>query len=207
MNWHLFFSIYVLIFVAELPDKTAFATLLLATRSKPIPVFIGVAAAFLVQTVVAVLFGSLIALLPAPYVHLFAGLLFLFFAVQMWRSRFESEELPVNTNGDGTLAQAARKSIGFWSVGWSAFLVIFIAEWGDLTQVMTGSLIAKYPSDKLTVFFAALLALWSVTLAAVLLGRHAKHLINPTEIKKYGAVLFALVGVYFLFVAARDLVS
>ena len=199
MNWHLFFSIYAVIFIAELPDKTAFATLLLATRSRPIPVFSGVALAFLVQTIVAVLFGSLIALLPAAYVHMLAGLMFLFFSIQMWRSRLEAEadvehdvdsHRPVNT-------------FSFWSSARSAFIVILIAEWGDLTQIMTGSLIAKYPGDKPTVFLAALSALWSVTLVAVLLGQNAKRYINPVAIKKYGAALFALIGFYFVFSAAK----
>ncbi len=81
MNWDLFRSVFFLIFIAELPGKTAFATLLLASRSRPTPVFIGVALAFTVQTIVAVLFGSLIALLPPNWVHLAAGLMFFWFAL------------------------------------------------------------------------------------------------------------------------------
>jgi putative Ca2+/H+ antiporter (TMEM165/GDT1 family) len=203
VNWHLFFSIYALIFIAELPDKTAFATLLLATRSRPVPVFTGVAIAFLVQTIVAVLCGSLIALLPASWVHLGAGLMFFFFSWQMWRSRFEAE----GEAEDGVDAHPPFNVFSFWSAAWSAFIVIFIAEWGDLTQLATGSLVAKYPSDKLTVFVAALLALWSVTLVAVMLGRNARRFINPVAIKKYGAFLFAIIGLYFVFTAVRALLG
>jgi putative Ca2+/H+ antiporter (TMEM165/GDT1 family) len=201
MNWQLFFSVYALVFIAELPDKTAFATLLLATRSRPAPVFAGVALAFFVQTAIAVLFGSLIAMAPPNIVHLFAGLMFLYFAIQMWRSHRKEEEkidhdirthTPLNT-------------FSFWSSAQSAFVVIFIAEWGDLTQIMTGSLVAKYPGDKPTVFVAALLALWSVTLLAVILGQNAKRFINPKAIKKYGAALFALIGIYFVITALRQL--
>ena len=199
MNWHLFVSIYLLIFVAELPDKTAFATLLLATKARPMPVFVGVALAFLVQTLVAVVAGSIIALFPPDWVHLAAGLMFFVFAYQMWRSRFEAEE-EVEPSVEGHVNV---KSL--WTASWSAFVVIFIAEWGDLTQLATASLVAKYPTEKPTVFVAALLALWSVTAVAVMLGQNARKYINPVAIKKYGSFLFAVIGVYFVFTAVKAL--
>jgi putative Ca2+/H+ antiporter (TMEM165/GDT1 family) len=160
-----------------------------------------VALAFLVQTLVATVAGSLIALAPADWVHLAAGFMFFFFAWQMWRSRFEGEE-----EAEPAL-EGHVNTFSFWSSAWSAFVVIFIAEWGDLTQLATASFVAKYPSDKLTVFCAALLALWSVTLCAVLLGQNAAKYINPVAIKKYGAYLFALIAVYFVFTAARALLG
>ena len=201
VNGPLFVSIFASIFIAELPDKTAFATLLLATKAKPLPVFGGVALAFLVQTTVATLAGSLIALLPAHWVHLGAGVMFFVFSWQMWRSRFEAES-EAEPAVDGHV-----KGLSFWSSAWSAFLVIFIAEWGDLTQLATASFVAKYRSEKITVFCAALLALWSVTLCAVVLGQNAAKYINPVAVKKYGAGLFALIGVYFVMTALRALHS
>ena len=51
------FTVFAVIFLIELPDKTAVAALLLATRHRPIPVFAGAAAAFLVQSLVAVIAG------------------------------------------------------------------------------------------------------------------------------------------------------
>ena len=53
------------IFLVELPDKTFIATLVLATRFRPLFVWIGVSLAFLVQTLVAVSVGGLLAQLPA----------------------------------------------------------------------------------------------------------------------------------------------
>lgn len=189
MNWPLLVSIYSLIFLAELPDKTAFATLLLATRSRGSAVFVGVAAAFLIQTIVAVVFGGLISLLPEKWVHLGAGVLFLFFAVQMWRERNAEDECPENM----PVFRAA-----FWPSAWRAFLVIFVAEWGDLTQIATASLIARYDHDKVTVFVAAILALWTVTLLAVVLGRRLRNLIHPKKLKTVCSVLFLVIGLYFI---------
>lgn len=190
MNWQLFLSIYFLIFLAELPDKTAFATLLLATRSRALPVFAGVAAAFLVQTIVATVFGSVLSLLPERWIHLGAGVLFLGFAIQMWWQRNDSDD--EESNG----IPGCR--VGFWPCAWRAFLVIFVAEWGDLTQIATASLIAKYHDAKVTVFVAAVLALWSVTALAIIVGSKAKKFIKDSLLKKICAVLFLGLGVYFL---------
>lgn len=191
MNWQLFLSIYLLIFIAELPDKTAFATLLLATRGKAFAVFIGVAAAFLIQTVVAVIFGNIIALAPERWVHLGAGILFLGFAGHTWFHLNDDE-----ASEEAKSENCERRS--FWLAGWNAFLVIFIAEWGDLTQIATASMVAKYHGETLTVFVAALAALWSVTAIAVFIGHKAKILINPLVLKKISVVLFTGIGFYFI---------
>ena len=87
MNWPLFASVFSVIFIAELPDKTALSTLLMATKGRPTAVFLGVALAFLVQCLVAVGFGRLIALLPEAWVHLASGIVFLFFAGQAWLAK------------------------------------------------------------------------------------------------------------------------
>ncbi len=189
MNWQLFISIYCLIFIAELPDKTAFATLILATRSRALAVFCGVALAFLIQTIVAVLFGRLISLLPAQWVHWGAGLLFILFALHMWRGRNEEEHEKEDPNSC---------KMQFWPCLWQAFVVIFLAEWGDLTQIATASLVAKYPMDQVTVFAAALCALWSVTALAVVIGQRTQWLLHPATLKRFCAFLFLAIGVYFL---------
>src|SRR5262245_35505197 len=80
----LLLSTFGVIFVAELPDKTAFATLLLATRQHPLAVFLGVAGAFVVQSLVAVAFGSVLAFLPEVAVKIGAAGLFFVFAISMW---------------------------------------------------------------------------------------------------------------------------
>ncbi len=189
MNWQLFLSIYLIIFFAELPDKTAFATLLLATRSNGLAVFIGVSLAFLVQTVMATVFGHIISFFPTKWVHLFASLVFFYFALTMWRDRNKIEY--ENNTALGVTGE-------FWQASWKSFLVIFIAEWGDLTQVATATLIAKYQNDKLTVFVAAVLALWSVTLIAIFIGQKVKHILDPRKIRIAGAVVFLAIAIYFI---------
>jgi putative Ca2+/H+ antiporter (TMEM165/GDT1 family) len=191
LDWPLFASTFALIFVAELPDKTAFATLLLAARGKPWPIFFGAAAAFAVQTAVAVSLGRVLGLLPERTVHLASGLLFFFFAALEWRKSVGDEE-------DAAEREIAGRSMGnSWRAALSAFVVIFLAEWGDLTQLATVSLVARTPQPA-TIFVAAILALWSVTALAILLGQYAKRYLHQRRLQRIAAVVFFLVGTHFL---------
>ncbi|MDE2140776.1 MAG: TMEM165/GDT1 family protein [Elusimicrobia bacterium] len=183
----LFLSTFGLIFLSELPDKTAFATTLMAARRHPVAVFAGVTAAFLVQTAVAVLFGSLLNLFSPQWVRVGAGVLFLFFAWKMWN---QVEEEPVE-GVEGWRASS------FTHAATSSFLVIFLAEWGDLSQLATAALVAKH-GRPLTIFLGAAAALISVSALAVALGHNLKGRIHPEKLSKVAAVLFAIVGLYFL---------
>ncbi|MFI5345629.1 MAG: TMEM165/GDT1 family protein [Elusimicrobiota bacterium] len=183
----LFLSTFGLIFLSELPDKTAVATMIMATRRHPAAVFAGVSSAFIVQSLVAVLFGSLLNLFSPRWVRLGAGFLFLFFAWKMWT---QVEEEPVE-GVEGWRASSFAHTVS------SSFLVIFLAEWGDLSQLATAALVAKH-GHPLTIFAGATTALMTVTGLAVALGHNMKGRVHPEKISKAAAVLFALVGLYFL---------
>ena len=184
-TFQLFLSVFGVIFVAELPDKTALAALVLATRYRPAPVFVGAALALTVQSLVAVAAGEILALLPARPVHIGAGLLFLVFAVLMWRRKQEAEP---------EAARGATSAPTFLRATATVFSVVFLAEWGDLTQLGTATLAARY-AQPVTVFCAATLALWSVTAIAVLIGHRAGKLLHPERVQKIAAVVFAVLGV------------
>jgi putative Ca2+/H+ antiporter (TMEM165/GDT1 family) len=186
MDLRLLLSVYALIFVAELPGKTTFASFLLASRARPWPVFMGAAAAFVVHTAIAVAAGSLIGLLPARPVHLAVGALFLVLAVLLWR---EDAEKAVG----GEASQTAR----FWGVAATAFGVIFFAQWGDPTQLATAALAAKYAAPA-SVFLSATAALWTVSGLAVLAGHHSKGRLHPRVLSKIAALVFAAAGAALL---------
>lgn len=192
MDINLFAAVFTLIFIAELPDKTAFATFLMATRGRALAIFTGVAFAFVVQSLIAVAGGSLIGLLPEKWVHAGAGLLFIGFAAHTWFFHDKEEE----EAEEHTPQISAR--VKFWSAAWKSFVVIFIAEWGDMTQLATASLAARYHEHPYTVFFSATLALWAVTAIAVFAGKKAGHAIHINVLKNASAVLFACVGIYFV---------
>lgn len=197
MNLGLAASIFGFIFVAELPDKTAIASMVLATRYKPLVVFGGAAAAFIIQSLVAILVGGLFSLLPEAVVHRVAGGLFLIFAFFMWRNSGENEEEAEEEEKETIEREIAGKKQTLWAGTWTTFIVVFLAEWGDLTQLATATLEAKY-RDPVTVFVGATLALWAVAGIAIIIGNRLRTFFNPAIIKKIAAVIFALLGLALL---------
>lgn len=95
----LFTTVFGVIFLAELPDKTALAALVLATRHCPLPVFLGASLALTLQSVIAVGAGSLLSRLPTRVVHLGSGLLFIGCALLMWFRKHEDEEMEMKKAG------------------------------------------------------------------------------------------------------------
>jgi Ca2+/H+ antiporter, TMEM165/GDT1 family len=188
MDLKLFTSTFILILLAELPDKTAFAILIMATKSPPLGVFLGASGAFIIQSLVAVIFGGVVGLLPPRIVHVGSALLFFFFAWQLFREgqRKGEEGLQIEAN-----TPTFKKTVV------SSFLTIFIAEWGDLTQLATVTLVAKY-KQSLTIFSAATLALMTVTAVGSYVGHKSKNLINPSLLRIFAIVAFIGVGIYFL---------
>ncbi len=179
-------STFGLIFVAELPDKTALASLALATRYRAHDVIVGAWLAFLVQTVVAVLAGRVLQWLPARPVHLAAGVGFLVFAVLAFR-RHEEEELLAEGR---EVIQTSRRRLPPWR---ASFLVVFAAEWGDLTQLATAALVARV-GEPLSVGLGAVGALWAVTVLAVVAGAQMGRLLAPHVLSRASGALFAVVG-------------
>jgi len=194
MNWSLFATTYILIFLMELPDKTALSILLLSTKHRGVAVFFGAAAAFVIQSIVAVSFGSVLGLLPERRTHIAAGLLFLFFSFRLWQ---ESRDKQSKEDMD-----SVDSFTDFRKALFSSFLIIFIAEWGDLTQLATATLQVKY-RDPWTILISSILALWSVTVLSIVAGKSLKKWADPQKLQRIGAAVFALVGIYFLISAIK----
>ncbi|WP_341924493.1 TMEM165/GDT1 family protein [Nocardioides psychrotolerans] len=183
------------IFLVELPDKTFLATLVLATKYRPILVWIGVGLAFTVQTGVAVALGHAASLLPADVVKIAAIVLFLVGAVVLFREGRSHQEA---ASGDEFAEKAA--AVTGWRAVLASFLVLFAAEWGDLSQLLTLSLVAKYEAP-LSVFVGALAALLTVSALAVVVGRSLLRFISIHVLHFLGAgvcLLLATLTVYEL---------
>ncbi|QBR92768.1 TMEM165/GDT1 family protein [Nocardioides euryhalodurans] len=176
------------IFVVELPDKTFIATLVLATKFRPILVWIGVGLAFTVQTLVAVALGHAASFLPTDVVRLVALVMFLVGAVILFRQG-RSHHLD---SGD-EYAEKAGDASGLKAIG-ASFVVLFAAEWGDLSQLLTLTLVARY-EDPVSVFVGALGALLAVSGLAVLIGRALLRVVPLHTLHYVGAaVCLALAG-------------
>ena len=171
-------TVFAVILLAELPDKTALASLILGSRYRPGYVFAGVAAAFTVHVGLAIAAGSLLTLLPHRPLEFVVAALFACGAVLLLRGRPEKS--------DDEQVQVFGREPGFWRVAWMSFGVILVAEFGDLTQVATATLAARY-HDPLSVGTGAVLALWSVAAVAIAGGRGLLKVIPLTWITRIAA--------------------
>ncbi|MEP7035439.1 MAG: TMEM165/GDT1 family protein [Dermatophilaceae bacterium] len=182
---------FLLIFPVELPDKTFIATLVLATRYKPLPVWIGVSSAFAVQTVVAVSLGGLIGRLPRTPVEIFAGLMFVAGGLILIRgaAKADAEE----AEAENEFEAKAQPGIHGWRVVGTSFLVLFVAEWGDLSQLLTAGLVVKY-QDPVSVGVGAFVALATVSAMGALLGRALLTRIRLPTVRRIGGTVCLLLG-------------
>ena len=186
-------AVFPVIFIGELPDKSMFASLVLASRGSPALVWLGTAAAFFVHVVIAVTIGvSLFHLLPHRVVDVIVAVMF---AVGAWfafvEARTEDEE-----------ALVERETQAHHRVAGRAFAVIFIAEWGDLTQILTANMAARYHSA-LSVGIGATLALWAVAGLAVVSGHGIVQRVSVRRIRQLTGVVLVILAVISIIDAFR----
>ena len=188
-------AVFPIIFLGELPDKTMFASLVLSTRGRPAIVWLGAAGAFAVHVVIATTIGvALFHLLPQRALEALVAAMFLVGAVLALREAVKErrEEALVERE----VASHRRTAV-------TAFIVIFIAEWGDLTQVLTANLAAHY-HDALSVGVGALLALWTVAALAVVSGQSLLRVINIATLRVVTAVVLTGLAGWAAWEAARS---
>lgn len=183
---------FAAIFVVELPDKTFLATLVLATKYRPLFVWIGVGLAFAVQTLLAVVVGRVATLLPQDLIHVLAALLFLGGAVLLFREGRSQQEADEGEE----FVERAKEAHGLKQV-LASFMVLFAAEWGDLSQLLTISLVARYRAP-ISVFCGSLGALLVVSGLAVLLGRQLMRFVKLHVLHYVGALVCLVLGILTL---------
>ena len=179
------------IFVVELPDKTFIATLVMSTKMRPLFVWIGVGLAFLVQTGVAVGLGHAASFLPAQLIQSVAALMFVIGAIILFREARSADAEEAGTEEEYA-AKADATAHGLKVVA-TSFLVLFAAEWGDLSQLLTISLVAKY-EEPFSVFLGAWGALLAVSGLAVVVGRLLLQRVRLAVLHYVGATVCVLMG-------------
>jgi putative Ca2+/H+ antiporter (TMEM165/GDT1 family) len=168
---------FVLVFLAELGDKTLYTVLLLSARSRALPVLIGACAAFVVQGMIAVGLGSLLALLPAKWIHWLTAAIFLFFGLLL----LFKEESP-HVQRTSKASNAGRMML-------TTFGLVFAAEWGDATQIGSAALVARFRAP-VQVFVGATLGLWLGTALAVMVGGWLGSRLPTRMLRKAAGVVF-----------------
>jgi len=187
-------TVYAIIFVAELPDKTMIATLIMGSRYRPLLVWIGATLAFGIHAAVAVAVGQLLQLLPHAWIEGVTAVLFAGGAAYLLLVPEEEEEEAAEKEANSA-RRGARTVV-------AAFLVIFIGEFGDLTQILTANLAAKYHQPA-SVFVGAFAGLATVAALGAFGGRALLRVLPLAVIRKAGGVLLAGFAVYTLVTLVR----
>jgi Ca2+/H+ antiporter, TMEM165/GDT1 family len=185
---------FALTFLGELPDKSLFASLVLGTRYRPGYVWAGVAAAFTVHVGIAVTAGRLFAMLPQHLVDGVVAALFLAGAVYLLATSFRPQQPE-----DVDAARQGGPPGSFARVAGTSFAVVFLAEWGDITQLTAANLAARY--DPLSVFVGATLGLWAVAAIVINLGAKSLNLIPMAWVRRITAVILLALSGYTAFAA------
>jgi Ca2+/H+ antiporter, TMEM165/GDT1 family len=179
--------VFATVFVAELPDNSGLASLVLGTRYRASWVFAGAAAAFAVHVVLAVTCGGLLGLLPHKIVQIAVAVVFLVGAVLVLRADDDDDEAEIKAAG-----------AGFWAVAATSFGVILLAELGDLSDIVIASLAARYHHDLVAVGIGSVLALWAVTAVAILGGQGLLKILPLRWITRLAALVMVVMAGFTL---------
>lgn len=164
-------------------DKTQLSIILLSSKTKNhINLLLGVLLAFLIVDGVAIIAGSWVtSIVPVQIVKIVSGVLFIVFGIVMLiRKEKEVESKKTFTNAFV-----------------SGFLLIFLAEWGDKTQIASGIFGTQY--DALMVLCGTILALTFVSIIAVYFGKIIGDRINKKLMTRVAAIIFIILGIVFFF--------
>jgi putative Ca2+/H+ antiporter (TMEM165/GDT1 family) len=178
-------TVLALVFVVELPDKTMIATLVLSSRYRPLPVLAGVGVAFALQMGIAVAIGGALSLLPRPFTLGVVAALFAVGSFLLFRESLGGDdETPKETPATTSALRIALISFG----------VLFVAEFGDGSQLATAAMSARY-GEPLSVFLGAWLGEMSVGTIAAVAGRALLRIVPVHWVQRVAGAMFALFAI------------
>ncbi|MGB8179624.1 MAG: TMEM165/GDT1 family protein [Acidimicrobiales bacterium] len=191
MSVGVFLGVFALIFLLELPDKSMIATIVMSTRARSSSIVIGASVGFVVQMGIAVGAGGLLTLLPLHVKDVIVAVLFLGGAGYLLLSPDETAEQK------GTRDAEREHESSRWREIATAFSVIFLAEFGDLTQIQAANLTIK-THQALEIFLAASLALVCVSFIGAYGGQLLQRVVPLRWIRWGGGLVFLGLGIYTL---------
>jgi putative Ca2+/H+ antiporter (TMEM165/GDT1 family) len=189
----------LLITISELGDKTFFIAVILSMRYPRKLVFIGVVGALAAMTLISVGMGQILTLFPRNYTHYASIALFVFFGIRLlWQARQMSakDDEEILEEAAEAVEQGEKKLLrksSPWAILVESFILTFLAEWGDRTQIATITLAAAHGAIGVTIgailghAICALIAVWGGSLIA---GK-----ISERTITAIGGVLFLVFAI------------
>ena len=189
----------LLITISELGDKTFFIAVILSMHHSRRLVFSGVIAALAAMTILSVAFGQVVSLLPKIYIHYAEIVLFIAFGLKLI---YDANKMAVSTTEEvvGEAQEAVEKADldnsqqkSVWSILLKSFVLTFIAEWGDRTQIATIALAAS--NNPIGVTAGAILGHAICAAIAVIGGKLIAGRISERQITFLGGFLFIIFGI------------
>lgn len=184
-----FLGIIALMFIIELPDKTFVATIVMASKARALPVLVGASSALVIHMGIAVEAGRLLTLFPVTVKNLVIAAFFLGGGAYLLLVK-EKDEIE-----EGEREGAIETAGSWWKEFATAFAVIFIGEFGDLTQIQAANLSAK-THEPMLVFLASSIALILISFVGVFGGKILVKRIPLQKIRYAGGVIFTVLGIY-----------
>lgn len=184
-------TVFGIIALAELPDKSLFASLVLSTRYRRLPVFAGAVSALTLHVAIAVAAGQLLTLLPHQLLSAVVAVLFLGGAAYLLISSVRHSD----DHGEADAARLGAVQPSFARIFATTFGIIFLAEWGDITQITVANFAARY-ADPVAVAVGAALGLAAVSALAVNVGAKSLKALPMVWIQRITGTILIGFGIY-----------
>lgn len=175
---------FLVIVLAEFGDKSQLVCMTLAARFRGLPVFLGATTAFGLLNGLAVIFGAaLVAWIPKNYLIIGVSLLFASFGFQSLRTA---------RGHDGSEEHEPPPSQTDRNIFLTAFLMIFLAELGDKTQIATAGLAVT--ASPFPVWIGATLGEAFTNMLAIVVGQKLLQRVPIKTVQKVSGLFFLLLA-------------
>ena len=177
-------SAFVLIFVAELGDKTMFTVITLSSKYARVAIMVGALAAFALVSALGVIIGEvLFQFISQFWLQMGAAALFLLVGIYTLVTREREAERNLKVEGLGG--------------GITAFSLVALMELGDKSQLAIIALAAE-SGDGGMVFIGTMMAFAIITTLMVLIGDQIGRKVSDRNIKLGSGVIFIVFGMILL---------
>jgi putative Ca2+/H+ antiporter (TMEM165/GDT1 family) len=181
-----FLIVFAVIGGTEFIDRTNFALIALTAKRPPLPAWVGAATAFIATSAIAVVVGTVLIDViggHVVYLRLAGGIFLLGYAAYL-----------------ALAPEGTRTTPGSGSTAIAAFLLIFLLELGDTTQIFMIVFVATF-LEPVTVFLAGALALCCVAASGCYIGSRLGARVEPKVLDKVVIVILSVIGVVTIVLA------
>lgn len=190
-----FLIAFIMVFIAELGDKTQLIVLSFSTSLKPRTILLGVALGSFFSHGLAILFGSSVALFNNPsFRNLLEALTYISFIIIGIVSLLpKKEKLSFTTpQKEGLLYKVSHLKLNYCFI---IALSIMLGELGDKTFLASIGFGIQYPNHKIILVLGAILGMVISNSIAILFGKLLNKYISETVMQKVSGILFLIFGV------------